>query len=35
VPVADTPIGPECIEATHQCIYLRRWSYHLTLGEAF
>ena len=33
--VADTPIGPDCIEATHQCIYLRRWAYHLTLGEAF
>jgi len=34
-PVADTPIGPDCIEATHTCIYQRRWSYHLTLGEAF
>ena len=34
-PVADTPIGPDCIEATHTCIFQRRWSYHLTLGEAF
>ncbi len=33
--VADTSIGPDCIEATHTCIYQRRWSYHLTLGEAF
>ena len=34
-PVADTPIGPDCIEATRTCIYQRRWAYHLTLGEAF
>jgi len=33
--VADTSIGPDCIEATQTCIYQRRWSYHLTLGEAF
>ena len=35
VPVAPTPIGPDCIEATHQCIYQRGWAYHITLGEAF
>ncbi|HKC61689.1 MAG TPA: BamA/TamA family outer membrane protein, partial [Myxococcales bacterium] len=31
----DTPIGPDCIESTGQCIYQRRWAYHITLGEAF
>ena len=33
--VADTPISPDCNESTGNCIYQRRWSYHLTLGEAF
>ena len=33
--VAATPIGADCIEATQQCIYQRRWAYHITLGEAF
>jgi translocation and assembly module TamA len=32
---SNTPIGPDCIEATRQCIYQRRWAYHITLGEAF
>ncbi|HYV64628.1 MAG TPA: BamA/TamA family outer membrane protein, partial [Myxococcales bacterium] len=31
----DTPVGPDCIEATNQCIFQRRWAYHITLGEAF
>ena len=31
----DTPIGPDCVESTGQCIYQRRWAYHITLGEAF
>ncbi|HYZ88350.1 MAG TPA: POTRA domain-containing protein [Myxococcales bacterium] len=33
--VADTPVGPFCNEATGNCIYQRRWAYHITLGEAF
>jgi translocation and assembly module TamA len=35
VPVAATEIGPDCIQSTGTCIYLRRWAYHITLGEAF
>jgi translocation and assembly module TamA len=31
----DTPVGPDCIESTGQCIFQRRWAYHITLGEAF
>jgi translocation and assembly module TamA len=33
--VAATPISADCNEATQQCIYQRRWAYHITLGEAF
>ena len=33
--VADTPISPYCNESTGNCIYQRRWAYHVTLGEAF
>ena len=35
VSVAPTPIGPDCVQSTHACISLRRWAYHITLGEAF
>ena len=35
VQTQETPVGPDCNEATNQCIYQRRWSYHITLGEAF
>jgi len=34
-PVAATRIGPDCDQRDGTCIYQRRWSYHLTLGEAF
>jgi translocation and assembly module TamA len=35
ISVAPTPIGPDCVQSTHACIFLRRWAYHITLGEAF
>jgi translocation and assembly module TamA len=35
IQVANTPISPDCIEATGTCIFQRRWAYHITLGEAF
>ncbi|MFL5311904.1 MAG: outer membrane protein assembly factor [Myxococcales bacterium] len=34
-PVTPTRIGPDCDQSTGTCIYLRRWAYHITLGEAF
>jgi translocation and assembly module TamA len=35
ITVAPTFIGPDCDQSTGTCIFQRRWSYHLTLGEAF
>jgi translocation and assembly module TamA len=35
VTTQNTVVSPDCIEATGTCVYQRRWTYHLTLGEGF